>query len=296
VKLRNMKGTNDKEGVRHLKSALELAPTGLPGLHRRLANALQTRVRRDASDRFSYKEALDAYKAGLRLDADDRDAYHQLGRLHALRDGKDAMGKSVEGYHHSKHVGSSEDVVTSLWRSAIKIEPDTCCAVQLDLSSRLSQSSRKKQRKEAVELAHAAVDHEPHKATSHAALAAAHMRTHKPLPLGPIGQEDARALPVGAARTSAHKALERAIKCTQLKGSPQVHAEAYYQLGMLLHATTAERVPLQRMQAAHYHFQVALKLQPDNTDYENAEASLRRGLSTVERVPTQPDDADDDDE
>jgi hypothetical protein len=134
VKLRNMKGTNDKEGVRHLKSALELAPTGLPGLHRRLANALQTRVRRDASDRFSYKEALDAYKAGLRLDADDRDAYHQLGRLHALRDGKDAMGKSVEGYNHSKHVGSSEDVVTSLWRSAIKIEPDTCCAVQLDLS------------------------------------------------------------------------------------------------------------------------------------------------------------------
>ena len=52
-------------------------------------------------------------------------------------------------------VGSGEDEVTPLWRQALQLRPDDA-RVNHDLSARLSQSTKKKLRKEAVALAEAA--------------------------------------------------------------------------------------------------------------------------------------------
>lgn len=291
------KKADDKEGVRHLKEALALAPSALTQVHPLLANALQERSRRDLTDRFSHKEALKLYQTGMRLLPRDTESYFQLGRLHALYDGKTPMGRDVEGYKHSHFVGGEEDEVTTLWKQAAEIAP-TSWRINHALSGRLTHSRKKTLRKEAVKYAEVAVEDKPQRATSHAALAAAHMRLPKPLAEGRISHEDATQLGP-AARQLAIGSLRRCVRADQQKHVS--HADCYYELGMLIFTTPGKKqgeVPVHMMNEAHRHLQYALKLKPKDALFERAEKNMRQFLtnSEVKRQQSDLDDDDDDDD
>lgn len=297
--LRTSKTSDDKVGVRKLKDALALAPT-LQGLQLGLANVLQERARRDVTDRFSHKEALDLYTGVIRLAPTDGAAYYQLGRLHELRDGKDRMGKPEKGFDLSRHIGSEEDVVTPLWRTAMQAAPGEWRAAR-DLSVRLSQSHKKAHRKEAIELAEKAAGLAPQSATAHAAVAAAHVRQPKAMPAGRLTHDTGTAL--GAAlpqRRAAARALQRSIRTTKEK---HAHADAYYELGVLLHTTPAAggvagQVEARDLKASHRAFQEALALRPGDQEFEIAELNTRQMLAAglVRRDGRGVDDDDDEED
>lgn len=301
AKLMVGKKGDDKAGVRHLRAALEVAPT-LPGVHMVLADALHERVQRDASDRFSHKEAVETYTTALRLaPASSTAAYFQLGTLHGLRDGKDRMGKALDGYNHSKHVGSDDDVVAPLWRTAVQLAPADWRPPHA-LSARLIQSTKKSLRKEAIALAETAAELAPQRATLHANLAGAHLRLNRPMATGRLKYEDAVALGLDtlAHRQAAIRALSRCVRADREK---HVHFDAHWDLGMLLYTVPPAKGRegtklLDDLKMSHRHFQHALELRPDDSEAARFEQGVRSDLARgkPQMFPDVTGDEGDDDE
>jgi tetratricopeptide (TPR) repeat protein len=93
------KNDRKKQGVRLIREALAGDPT-IPGLHHRLALALQERTPADA---WARNEALSLYRTSLRIDPADDGSYYQLGVLRAQLDGKDEQGKPLKQYSQAAH-------------------------------------------------------------------------------------------------------------------------------------------------------------------------------------------------
>mmetsp|Transcript_35512 Transcript_35512/g.93361 ORF Transcript_35512/g.93361 Transcript_35512/m.93361 type:complete len:393 (-) Transcript_35512:106-1284(-) len=292
----------DKEGVRHLRKALELNP-GFTGLHQKLATKL---VERTPSDSWARNEALELYRAALRIESEDEESYYHIGVLHRQRDGKDKQGKQLEPWspqHFAKLICSSDDEVCASWRTALRIKPDSWRALT-DLSMRLSQAQKKKLRKEAVTLAARAADVAPSRAASHYLHAAAILRTAAPFPPHVLG-EDTRKLMAGIDADARSAALTALRRCVRLEGAlpmkPPMRAMAYYQMGMLL--LLARSTKMDTYTQSLDYLQTAVRMQPSVGEFQVAEKNVRlhvhgenEGLKDKEAATSASRTGDDDDD
>ena len=128
------------------------------------------------------------------------------------------------------------------------------------------------------------------------------------LVLGRVGYEEIRALKDKAARSAAITALRKSVGAT---GEARVHAEAYFQLGLLLHTTPEDskgEVYEANYEGAHRALQHAVRLAPRDDDIAIAESNVADALKSFRRAQRQymdaqaqrraaaRDDDDDDDE
>lgn len=219
--------------MEHLRQALTLSPA-LPNLQRAVGNELQKRARANPLDQGSFQQAFEAYTAALMRAPTDGTMYYDFGRLQTVREGKDNFGQPLAGFNISRHIGSNEDAVSKMWRTATTLSPADW-RIARDLSLRLSQSRKKSLRTEAVTLAETAAQLAPHRTTVHVAVAAAHVRHALPtsLPTGRLSYANAEALGHNRKqRTAAVEALQRA---TSASLETRAQADAYYELGVLVH-------------------------------------------------------------